>query len=310
MNNPARKDTFAQYHPSVNLLFFALTISFAMFLSHPVCLGLSLICSLGYFIYLKGRKAFKTLAFFLPLIVITALINPLFSSRGDTVFLRLWGRPITLEATASGVFAACMLITGLMWFACFNVVMTSDKILCLFGRFLPALSLILSMSLSFVPRFLAQVKRISDAQKCLGRDGGGLAARVRQGVKTMSILITWALENAIDTADSMKARGYGLKGRTRFSIYRFERRDKIILIFLALCGAVMFTGVILGKLKFTFVPAISGAKFDFWQGGLFVLYLAMCAVPLLTNLLEELKWEKLSLSRASALPIPKVNEMS
>lgn len=53
-----------------------------------------------------------------------------------------------------------------------------------------------------------------------------LIKRAKHGIKIMSILVTWALENAIDTADSMKDRGYGLPGRTAFSIYRFDRRDK------------------------------------------------------------------------------------
>ena len=30
----------------------------------------------------------------------------------------------------------------------------------------------------------------------------------------LSIVVTWSMENAIETADSMKARGYGTKKRT------------------------------------------------------------------------------------------------
>lgn len=96
--------------------------------------------------------------------------------------------------------------------------MTSDKFVYLFGRIIPALSLVLSMSLRFVPRFTAQIKVISNAQKCVGRDvgSGGLIKRAKQGIKILSILVTWALENAIDTADSMKDRGYGLPGAPPF----------------------------------------------------------------------------------------------
>ena len=45
--------------------------------------------------------------------------------------------------------------------------------------------------------------------------------KIRYALNMVSILVTWALENAIETADSMKSRGYGLRGRTAFSIYRF-----------------------------------------------------------------------------------------
>ena len=89
--------------------------------------------------------------------------------------------------------------------------MTSDKFVYLFGRVIPALSLVLSMTLRFVPKFKAQVKIVSSAQRCVGRDvsNGGVLQRARNGLTILSILVTWALENAIETADSMRSRGYG-----------------------------------------------------------------------------------------------------
>ena len=105
--------------------------------------------------------------------------------------------------------------------------MTSDKFVYLFGRLIPALSLVLSMALRFVPKFQAQFHVVSEAQRCIGRDvsDGGVIRRIRNAVTIFSIMLTWSLENAIETADSMKSRGYGLPGRTAFSIYRFDDRD-------------------------------------------------------------------------------------
>jgi energy-coupling factor transporter transmembrane protein EcfT len=98
--------------------------------------------------------------------------------------------------------------------------MTSDKFVYLFGRIIPSMSLLLSMTLRFVPRFIAQIKVVSNAQKCVGRDAsnGGVVQRVRNAITILSIMVTWALENAIETADSMKSRGYGLR-RGRRSRY-------------------------------------------------------------------------------------------
>ena len=92
------------------------------------------------------------------------------------------------------------------------------------------MSLMLSMALRFVPHFAAQLKVIRNGQKCVGMDvtNGKWLKKVRYALNMVSILVTWALENAIETADSMKSRGYGLRGRTAFSIYRFNRRDKIL----------------------------------------------------------------------------------
>ncbi len=70
---------------------------------------------------------------------------------------------------------------------------------------------------------------------------GNLFRRIRYGLNILSILITWALENAIETSDSMKSRGYGLPERTAFSIYRFTNRDKIlgtVMVFLSMIFTV------------------------------------------------------------------------
>lgn len=303
------RDTFSSYHPAISMLYFVLVIGLTMFLNHPVCLGISLVCALTYSIYLKGKKAVRfNLVYMLPLLVITALINPAFSHQGVTILTYLpSGNPLTLESILYGIFAAFLLITVIAWFSCFNAVMTSDKFVYLFGRIIPALSLVLSMSLRFVPRFTAQIKVISNAQKCVGRDvsNGGLIKRVKHGIKILSILVTWALENAIDIADSMKDRGYGLPGRTAFSIYRFDRRDKWALLFLLLCGGGVLAGAFAGKLKFVYMPVLSGATFDFWQAGTFILYLALCAMPVIINGKEGLKWKALQ-KRQTQLSVSKI----
>lgn len=292
-----KPDAFSSYHPAVSMFYFILVIGLTMFLNHPACLGISLCCALTYSIYLKGRKAVRFhLLYMLPLLMITALVNPAFSHQGVTILAYLpSGNPLTLESILYGIFAAFLLIAVISWFSCFNAVMTSDKFVYLFGRIIPALSLILSMSLRFVPRFSAQIKTISNAQKCIGRDAstGGLLKRAKHGVKILSVLVTWALENAIDTADSMKGRGYGLPGRTTFSIYRFDRRDKAALVFLLLCGGGVIAGAFAGKLSFAYMPVLSGATFDLWQMGILILYFMLCAMPMLVNGREDLKWKAL-----------------
>ena len=133
-----------------------------------------------------------------------------------------------------GAAAAVMLASVVLWFSSYNEVMTSDKFVYLFGRVIPALSLVLSMSLRFIPKFKAQMQTVSEAQACIGRDtkNGSVLRRVGNAVKIFSTLVTWSLENAIETADSMRSRGYGLPGRTAFSIYRFDDRDKAALAWL------------------------------------------------------------------------------
>jgi energy-coupling factor transport system permease protein len=151
------------------------------------------------------------------------------------------------------------------------------------------------MTLRFVPKFKAQIRVVSDAQKCVGRDvsNGGVLQRARNGMTIISIMITWALENAIETADSMKSRGYGLCGRSAFSIYRFDKRDKTALIFLLACGAYVIMGACLGGLRWRYFPTMRGVALGPYPVSVFLSYWALCMTPVAINVVEDRKWKAL-----------------
>lgn len=289
------RDAFSGYHPLVNFLFFALVLGGTMVFMHPVSLCISLAGALGYSIYLKGWKR-GSLPVLLPMMLMAAILNPAFNHEGMTILTYLpSGNPLTLESIAYGIAAGGMLAAVILWFSCYTEVMTSDKFVYLFGRILPALSLLLSMTLRFVPRFKAQFQVVREAQKCVGRDisNGSILSRVKHMVTIFSIMVTWALENAIETADSMKSRGYGLPGRTAFSVYRFQERDKIALLWMLFCGCYIGCGAFLGGLKWRYFPTIQGVALTPWTVSLHLVYLALCYTPVALDRREDWKWKYL-----------------
>ena len=157
---------FKSYHPIVNFLYFVIVIGFSMFFMHPLCLAVSFACGLVYSTILNGRRAVKTnLVYMLPVLIITALINPAFNHEGVTILTYLpGGNPLTLESILYGLAAGFMLVSVICWFSCYNEVMTSDKFIYLFGRIIPSLSLIFSMTLRLVPKFATQLKIVTNAQ--------------------------------------------------------------------------------------------------------------------------------------------------
>jgi energy-coupling factor transport system permease protein len=276
------------------MLYFMMVLAFGMIYTHPVCLAISLLCAMNYSIYLNGKKALRfIMIYMLPMMIFTALINPVFNHEGNTILNYLPdGNPLTLESIAYGIAAASMLVLTILWFSCFNTVMTSDKFVYIFGRLIPATSLILAISLRFVPRFRDQIKTISNAQKCVGRDvsNGNILQKARHGIKILSIMVTWTMENAIETADSMKARGYGLPGRTAFSIYYFERRDVLMLAFTLFVGIYIIAGVAIGGIYFRYFPSIKSNFMGVYGLSIFVAYLTFCAAPFILNLYEDRAW--------------------
>ena len=248
------RDAFSGYHPLVNFLYFALVLVFGMCFMHPACLVISLGSATAYNLYLKGRKGLRfSLAFLLPMMVLAAILNPAFNHEGVTILAYTPnGNPVTLESLVYGLASAFMLASVVQWFSCYNEVMTSDKFVYLFGRIIPALSLVLSMALRFVPKFNAQLKTVRTVQQCIGRDvnNGSIVQRMKHGITILSILVTWSLESAIETADSMKSRGCYLLGWSAFFIYRFDSRDQYAMLWLGFCLWYIVFGWISGGLDF------------------------------------------------------------
>ena len=291
------RDTFSSCHPIVNFIYFALVLLFTMCFPHPLARVVSLAGALCYDLYLNGRKAARfTLLYMLPLLLLTAILNPLFSHEGVTILTYLpSGNPLTLESILFGGAAALMLVSVVLWFACYNTVMTSDKFVYLFGRVIPALSLVLSMTLRFVPKFRAQIHEVSEAQRCVGRDvrNGSVIRRMRNGVTILSIMLTWSLENAIETADSMRSRGYGLPGRTAYSIYRFDERDKMALLWLAFCGVCVIAAWIAKGFYWRWYPSVKFTPFMPLVIFFHIVYFALCFTPLAMDLYADWRWKRL-----------------
>ncbi len=297
MNGVSNRDAFGGYHPLVNALYFALVIGFSMVLMHPVCLVISLIGALCYYIRLNGKgAAFLLLRYAVPVLLLTAVINPAFNHRGTVVLFYLFtGNPVTLESVLYGFAAALMLVSVLLWFCCFSAVMTSDKLIYLFGRILPALSLVLCMTLRLIPKYKAQLARIREAQAAMGRGGanGGFRQKCKSASECFSVMVTWALENAIITADSMKSRGYGLKGRTSFSVYTLTERDRSALLWLAFCGVYLLSGALSGGLFWRYFPALGGKLAEPMTVGLEIVYFALCMTPCVLDGKEDRVWKSL-----------------
>lgn len=296
------RDTFSSCHPAVNFVYFGLVLAFTMFGVHPVILVTSLLCSLLYAGNLNGWRAVGySFLLLLPMILLAIIINPAFNHAGVTILLYLpTGNVLTLESILSGISAAILLAAVVFWFSCYTAVMTSDKFVYLFGAIIPALSLVLSMTLRFVPKCKAQLHVVSEAQRCVGRDvsSGSLLTRMRHAVTIFSIMVTWALENAIETSDSMKSRGYGLPGRTAFSIYQFDERDRAVMIWLCFCGGFLTCGALTGGLSWRYYPTIKGVPVTPLTIGFYLCWLALCLTPVWMNIHAERVWKNLHCEEA------------
>ena len=280
----------------MSFAFFAAVLIITALVLHPVITGVSLIAACVYTVLIRGRRSLPFLfGAVLPLVIVVAVMNPLFNHAGITpLFYLRNGNAVTLEAVVYGAVSACMFAALVLWCACLNSVMSSDKYVCLFGGVIPSLSLVFSMVLRFVPRFVQRIREISDAQAGVDAPVGKNPVKaVKRGLSVISATVTWALEGAVTSADSMRSRGFGLSGRTSFSLYRFEKRDALLSAWLVVTAAASAAAAFTKAVRFRFYPSILMSRVSALSITGFAAFALLAAMPLLLNAYEEIRWQAL-----------------
>lgn len=278
-------------HPLAAAVYFAGVLAIAVVSMNPGLLLLSLLGGLSLFMLMDGKKGIRTLGSSLLLFSGAALLNPLFYHHGNTVLLIVHHQPITLEALCYGAAMGGMIVSAAYWLRCLSRVLTSDKLMHLLGRLSPKLALLFSMALRYGPLFSRQTRQIKQAQQALGLyKDENLPDRIRGDMRIFSILVTWALENGIITADSMAARGYGVGRRTAFARYRFRKADAGFLLITAALLAILIGALATGALDFAYYPALRSAQIGPLQAAAYGAYAVLAFLPVLWEGGERIRW--------------------
>ena len=247
--------TIENSNPIVTFLFFLYVTSLSMFIAYPLLLGVSLIGSMAYFYSVKGRGKGSFTLFAWILFAVLTLANPVVSHKGETVLLFINDRPITLESLYFGLNSSVMIIAMLYWFRTLTFVLTSDKLIFLTSLLSKNLSLIISMSVRFIPLLSWQRRRIKETQLAMGLyNDDNIVDDIRSNIRVFSILITWALENGITTADSMEARGFSAGRRTCFRQRRADAKDIILILIMSALFGITLASRLSGGMEYAFYP--------------------------------------------------------
>jgi energy-coupling factor transport system permease protein len=289
-DNMRMKHIFFIYHPVVIFTYICSAIVCSMLTMQPFFALLSFAVGSVYSIYLSGaRKYFSSLKFMLIAFAVIAVANPLFNHKGSTVLFYIGNTPFTLEALLFGMCSGGMLLCVIVWFRCYQALMTNDRFLYLFGKLAPTSALVASMILKWIPQTSYKMYQIRNAQAALynSHHGDTRKRKIANSVRMAGILMSWSMEDSITAADSMRARGYGAKKRTTFSKYRMGGHDIVSLCVIAALAAVSVV-IILGKANdFSFYPALNGVGLGIW---LYVPYALLLLYPLILEWRERSRW--------------------
>ncbi len=281
---------FEKCHPAVNLIYFAAVIYGTVTFQHPIFLAISCLCA---FAYSTKRNGWKAVAFNTALLVFVvgyALYYATFHHFGVTNLGTIFtGNRITLESLVYGLVIGVCVAGVMIWFSCVYSVFSSDKVVYLFGRVSPRLSLFLAILLRMVPRIKGEARKINRAQQGIGRgvNQGNFFRRMRNGVRIFSMLVTWTIEALSTASDSMRSRGSNLRGRKAFSIYRFDNRDRAYVIGVFFCLTVTLMSLLLGQVTMQYNPRLVFPKITVMSYVFYAGYAMLCMMPLQLELWTE-----------------------
>ncbi len=284
---------FSRSHPAASLVYFVCVLLTAMLAKAPIAIVCIFVFSIISAVLLLGRKILKTLPFAFMAVALMSLINPLFSSGGDTLLFSFGKYSFTLEAILYGFFSSLALVSVFYWFWCLGQVLTDEKILYLFGRQMPNLSMLLSMTLGFIPRLKNRYIEIEEAQKSIYTDSAEkYRTKILRKLKALSILLGSSLESSLDTADSMRARGYGLGKRTSYSVYFWTGADTFITLYAVASFAFATISMVFYDMRISYYPTIDTSAIVS-TGSLYysIACLALCILPTIITVKEALLWQ-------------------
>ena len=287
---------FSRLHPFTLFVYFTILICSGAFVIHPVFIMLSFIGAACFALRLCGLRTIRKAPLLLIPLLIAGGINVLFNHRGVTVLAEFpSGNPLTLEALIYGLLTGFMLCGAIIWFYCFGKIFTTEKLMCLTGRLFPAVTVIISMTVRFIPLFVHRFREISEMQSQLGFSykNGRLMQRLRNLARIFSILISRSLEESVNTADSMRSRGYGTGRRTSFSMFRYSLRDVLLTVLVIVPGGFVIISEIIGVSSFSFYPRIRFSGFDAMTLFQFISFGLICFLPVIYELTEDRKWRSL-----------------
>lgn len=286
---------FASYHPALNLLFFVAAVAFTACWTRPGLVAVSFLCALAFSVRLRGSRA---VAFGGALVLCALAFAALFAMNvhfGVTNLARTpIGNSITVESLTCGVIVGLKVAAILTWLSCALCVFTADKVVFLLGRVFPKAAMMLAVALRAVPVAGDRARKIAVARSGIGKGPGqgSIPRRITNALRRASIFISWSIERFIEMSDSMRSRGAALRGRTAYSLYRFDSRDRALAVVLVALVTVCAAATALGETQMLFSPIIVAPKASSAGTAAYAAFLALCLLPLALQTVGEASYAR------------------
>jgi energy-coupling factor transport system permease protein len=188
---------------------------------------------------LPGRS-WRPLQVGLVLTVLGAIgLNGLTAHLGTTVlfeipdWLPVFGGPVTLEALAYGAVQGLGLVAAVLAFAPWAMALESHEVVDALPRHLERTGLLVASALNLAPRLARSFAGIAESQRMRGWRPRGPRS---WGDVLLPTMLT-ALEDSLQLAEAMEARGFGSGPRSRYAELRWNLADRTVVATSGLAAA-------------------------------------------------------------------------
>ncbi len=295
---------FDSYHPCISLIFFAFVIVCACAFDQPIFLGIGFMSAFIYSVYLRRMPGLLTNLAFLAGGIVFAGFYAGFNHFGVTTLgENLIGNKMTLESLVAGGVIGLKLVIVCMWVECILTIVSSDMVVYLFGRLWPQLGLFVSIGVRLLPRISRRYRRANEARSGVGRGlcQGGAFECLRNEAALLSSTLTWTIEGLIMASDSMRSRGFGCNRdhhtprvrRTAFSIYRFDARDRGVVLAMFACMIIVAAGVALDQTTILYDPVVVMNRVTPLSVVFYLAYGVLCLMPTALQAVGEARFRRL-----------------
>ncbi|WP_071458886.1 energy-coupling factor transporter transmembrane component T [Bacillus massilinigeriensis] len=288
---------FHDFHPIVTFSYYIGALTLFIMLLHPVFLaaGFLLILAIHYMDD-RCRGLQRWFFFMLTTGLFVLVLNPVFNERGMNLLFTVGSHRVTLEAVVYGGMSGISIIGIMAVFVSYNVVMSPNKLLFLFAKVLPRFAVLLMLTLRFIPLMRKRLTEIGDVQvsKGLSVREGTLKERGKNAMGHIQVLLTYSLEEALQTADSMKARGYGYSGRSSYQHFVIKRSDIAALLYMFVLLAILAYGRLHGYGWLEIYPVMEAFTFPRKEAVLLAAHCLFIGFPLIVETGEYISWRILN----------------
>lgn len=284
---------FRTLHPLVLVTYYITAVIAITINRHPLFLFFTILLLIIFNWSIDKGKTLKSwFRFLLLFALLLFLINPLVNHRGQHILFYLFNNPVTLEAVVQGLINGFTFLAVMLLFITFPLIVHSEKFLFLFSKVFPKWGLVAMLAVRFVPLFRIRLQEMVAVQRTQGINiaRGAMRQRLKNGIKLVQMLLTWSLEDGIETADSMAARGYGIQKRSQYNPYQMHAEDIFSLLFMAGLSVITISGAWLGDGVFVRSPVVELVFLYGWEWLFFAIHCLLVGFPLIVTAKEEAQW--------------------